>query len=116
MSSRSPRSRAASSAPRMRVPACGVVATVSEMNAIVCVIPVRRLTETLFGRYCRSCAACSTRRSTSGEMRISRLRPASTNDAAVWETPATRATSAWVARRAVIPDALDRSPAACAQG
>ena len=51
MSSKLPRSRAASSAPLIKVPAYGVVATVSETKPMVRVMPLRRLTDTLFGRY-----------------------------------------------------------------
>ena len=41
----------------MRWPAKGVVATVSETNPIVWLVPVRRLRETMFGRYPVSRAA-----------------------------------------------------------
>ena len=64
------------------------MATVSETNPIVWLVPVRRLRETMFGRYPISRAACRTRASTSSEIRISLRRPESTNEAAVWETPA----------------------------
>jgi hypothetical protein len=50
MNRRCPRSRAASSAPQITWPAKGVVATVSETNPIVWLVPVRRLLETMFGR------------------------------------------------------------------
>ena len=82
----------------MRCPANGVVATVSETNPIVWLVPVRRPRETMFGRYPVSRAACRTRSSTSSEMRISSRRPERTNEAAVCETPASRATSASVTR------------------
>ena len=42
---------AASRAPQIECPAKGVVATVSETNAIVCVVPVRRLRETALRRW-----------------------------------------------------------------
>ena len=117
MKRRWPCSRAASSAPQIRWPAKAVVATVSETNPMVWLVPVRRLLETMFGRYPVSRAARRTRASTAADMRISSRRPESTNDAAVWETPALRATSASVTRGVFAPltnsflsTSLDKTP------
>jgi hypothetical protein len=86
----------------MRLPAKRDVATVSDTKPIVCVVPVRRPTDTMFGRYWSRSAVFRTRCSTSREIRISGPRPERTNDAVVGETPAALATSASVTRRALI--------------